>query len=141
MGQRLSNRLALVLASVCMVGLLVGCSGSTSGGSDSKALKVISPEGGECLEVGSYFTFKWNREGITNPSFGAAYLHIDFLDGPWITRNTVNDGKHKWYIPDYYCRVHSCGTYYVEIYNAATVTFPDEYATSERPVTIAQSCD
>ena len=102
-------------------------------------LKVIWPKGGECLEAGRYYTFKWNRGAISGSL--PQYIDINFVNGPWITANATNTGKYKWYMPWYQCDISRCGTYYVEIYNAYETLYPKEYAKSKRKVTISENCD
>ena len=104
----------------------------------SKKLRVIWPKGGECLKVGRYYTFRWNRSGISTCS--VCTVDIEFYNGPYITSNSRNTGKYKWYIPEYECDIGGCGTYYVEIYNSYDNKYPKEYARSKGKVTIAEKC-
>jgi hypothetical protein len=98
-------------------------------------LKVIWPKGGECLEVDRYYTFRWNRSGISGGTFPR--VDIEFVNGRWITANTSNDGRFKWRVSSIDC----CGKYYVEIYNAYETAYPKEYARSKGKVTISENCD
>jgi hypothetical protein len=105
----------------------------------SKKLRVIWPKGGECLEVGRYYTIRWNRSGISKCS--VCTVDIERYNGSWITIRAKNVGKYKWYIPWYECQLSgSCGTYYIEIYNSYDKKYPKEYARTKRKVTIAQKC-
>ena len=102
-------------------------------------LKVIWPKGGECLEAGRYYTFKWNRGAISGSL--PQYIDINFVNGSWITANARNTGKYKWYISSYHCDIKRCGTYFVEIYNAYDTLYPKEYARSKRKVAISKNCN
>ena len=105
----------------------------------SKKLRVIWPKGGECLEVGRYYTIRWNRSGISKCS--GCSVDIERYNGRWITVNAGNVGKYKWYIPWYECKLGGCGAYYIQIYNSYDKKYPKEYARSKRKVTIAQKCN
>ena len=108
---------------------------------ESNKLKVIWPKGGECLETGRYYTFRWNRTGISTCCCHLCTVHVEFYNGPSVTYYARNTGKYKWYISEYECAIGGCGTYYVEIYNSYSTKYPKEYARSKGKVTIAEKCN
>jgi hypothetical protein len=72
------------------------CKGS-SGVTDTGTLKIISPNGGQKLQIGKKYTIKWSKGNA------GSYVKIELLKSgkgyKAIHKKTKNDGRHRWKIP------------------------------------------
>jgi hypothetical protein len=64
------------------------------------SIKIISPEGGENIEPGTTYTFKWKADILCSH----VRIAVSKEGGQWefITDDIPNNGNHSWHIPEHF---------------------------------------